>query len=136
MGNLGGYETIVKAVKALGGPRAAVTIVGGGLVAGGALLYAGTEAFVKNVVPMAKKRIHPTLTSGLLFDVTTDGEADNGLTLHRGEQFRVIESDGDAVIIEILGRDDNPHVAPVVFLESVSGYPSDALPSTSTDGNK
>ncbi|MEP6296773.1 MAG: hypothetical protein ABJ382_05560, partial [Ilumatobacter sp.] len=69
-----------------------------------------------------KKRSEPCKTRGQLFQVTSDGDGD-GLRDRVGDQYRVLECDGDAILIEVLGDPDNPYVPSRQFLRSVSDYP-------------
>jgi len=123
MSNLGGYKTATTVMKALGGPKVAVTIIGSGLLLVGGGLYAGLEKLVKTVGPKIRKRAAPCPTRGQIFTVTADGNSGDGVWLRAGEDYRVVECDGDAVTIEVLGRDDNPQSVSGVFLCTASAYP-------------
>lgn len=61
---------------------------------------------------------HPL--KGRVFLVTSDGKDGHGVELREGDQYRVLEGDGDAILIEILGGRDNPHMGSSEFLRSVS----------------
>lgn len=128
MSNLGGYKTATTVMKALGGPKAAAAIIGSSLLLLGGGLYAGVEKLVKTVGPKIKKRAAPCPARDQVFTVTADGDASGGLSLRASEDYRVIECDGDAVIVEVLGRDDNPHAVSGAFLSTVSGYPGTREP--------
>jgi hypothetical protein len=124
MSNLGGYRNATMVMKALGGPKAAVAIIGSGLLILGGGLYAGVEVLVKTVGPKLRKRAVPCPHRGQFFIVAADGDSGDGLSLRAGENYRLIECDGDAVIVEVIGRDDNPHAVSGAFLSTISGYPS------------
>lgn len=117
MSNLGGYQTMVKMAKAVGGPKRLVAIVG---VVGYAV-GRPVEARVKKTFKSFKQRSRPCETKGQLFQVTSDGDGD-GLRVRVGDQYRVLECDGEAILIEVLGDPDNPHVLSSQFLRSVSDY--------------
>ncbi len=59
--------------------------------------------------------------------MTGDG-ADSGakLTLHSGDSFRVLECDGDAILIEVIGNPNNPYMVSGQFLATVSAFPTNA----------
>ena len=60
-----------------------------------------------------------------VFEVISDGEDGSGLRLSVGDEYRVMECDGDAVQIEVLGDADNPYFVSAEFLRSVSGFPAE-----------
>lgn len=127
MSNLGGYQKIIEVVKAFGGPKRATAIVGSAVAVVGYGALRGVEAGAKKGVAASraalKKRKTPCPVKGQLFEVTSDGESDR-LTLHVGDEFRVLGSDQDAIIVELLGARENPHVVSIAFLASVSGFPT------------
>ena len=117
--NLGGYQTITRVVKALGGPVRAAVI---GVTAVGVSGYGigrGAEVGVKKAVKAVKagftKRNAPCATKDQVFEVVSDGEDGSGLRLSVGDAYRVMECDGDAVQIEVLDDVDNPHFASAEF---------------------
>ena len=54
--------------------------------------------------------------------VCNEGTSDEGVLLREGDQFKVLERDGDAVLIEILGDDGSPYFVSADFLSEISGY--------------
>jgi hypothetical protein len=117
MGNLGGYQAVTTIIKSLGGPtKAAVLVLGGTFLAGGAA-YAGGQKLVN-------KRSVPCATKGRLFEVVCDGEDGNGLRLRAGDEYRVLECDADAIIIEVLGDPDSPYFVSSGFLRTISDFPA------------
>lgn len=124
MGNLGGYQSMTTVVKALGGPKKAAAIVSGSLLLAGAGLYAGGQKVVKTVISRVKQRAEPCPTKGQVFKVVSDGEAGNDLTLRSGDEYRVLECDGDAILVEVIGRTDNPHFVSGEFLATLSDFPA------------
>lgn len=117
MGNLGGYQTIVTVVKKLGGPVQATTIVVGGSFALGAAVLAGGQKVLGKAQMKLAEKIAPNTQ---FFEVTEDVKDEKGFKLSAGDKYRVFERDGDVLFIEVIGRDDNPHVASAKFLRSVS----------------
>lgn len=80
------------------------------------------EAGGKRIYRKLKERGAPCTTKGAVFKVTTDGE-DGGLNLHTGDEFRVLECDGAAILVEVLGDADNPYFISADFLRTVSDFP-------------
>ena len=126
MGNLGAYQTMTTLAKKVGGPAKLAAVVA---VAGWAALR-GVEAGGKVVAKFTKgvleKRNAPCPAKGQVFDVRSEGADAQGLALHPGDQYRVLEGDGDAILIEVLGGSDNPYFVSAQFLTTVSDFPTTA----------
>lgn len=124
MSNLGAYITMTTMAKKVGGPVRLLTVaLIGGYAVGRSVEAAGKKAFsAKKAV--IKKRSEPCAAKGLLFEVVADGEDDNGLKLRTGDQYRVLECDGDPILIEILGDTDNPYSVSSEFLTTISDFPA------------
>ncbi len=120
MSNLGGYQTIVNLAKKAGGPGKLVGIIA---VGGFGVIRAG-EAGTKKLVDILKSRNVPLATRGQVFRASSGGEC-GGAKIHVGDEYRVLEGDGDAILIEILGDSSNPYVVSDRFLRSVSDYPKE-----------
>lgn len=120
MGNLGGYQLMTTLAKKVGGPAAllAFTALSGWAVG------RGVEAGGKAAKAAAKKRNAPCSTKGQVFDVVSDGDDGKGLALRAGDRYRVMECDGEAILIEVLGGTNNPYFTSAQFLASVSGFPT------------
>ncbi|MFI7252828.1 hypothetical protein [Micromonospora chalcea] len=102
MGNLGKYELMTTLAKKVGGPSGLlIATLGGGYIIG-RITEAGGKKAVKALVTALKKRNMPCATKGQLFRVITDGEDSSGLKLSAGDEYRVLECDGDAILIEVL----------------------------------
>ncbi|MFH8253189.1 hypothetical protein ACH3VR_22680 [Microbacterium sp. B2969] len=128
MGNLGGYQWITTFIKSVGGPakaaRYAVGAAGLIFVAGGAA-YAGGEQAVKVLKSRLEKRAVPCATQGQTFTVAAaaDADAGGGLTLRAGDAIRVLECDDDAIVVEVIGDENNPYVVSGQLLTSISDFP-------------
>jgi hypothetical protein len=128
--NLGLYKTFTTVAKKVGGPGNLLAAV----AASGYVVLRGAEAGGKKAVKTTraarKKRSAPVVGEGSLFQVTRPGsEGRGGLTLRQGDAFRVLECDGDAVLIELLGNPDNPFFVSGQFLQTVSNFSAkDAAP--------
>ncbi len=122
IGNLGGYQRIVILAKKVGGPNRLLALVG---VIGGVAWRLGEAGFKY----LKRKRSRDPIsneTKGAVFVVTSPGSS-AGLSLNHGDQFRVLESHNDAILIERLGDDRNPYMVSSSFLRSVSNFPNTAL---------
>ncbi|NDK30202.1 hypothetical protein [Nesterenkonia haasae] len=121
MSNLGGYQTMTRFIKSVGGPKNALALGGTaalGIFAAGGATYAGGQKAVKSIRLRLASRTDPS--AGKLFIVREEGEDGNGLTLSVGSTYRVLEKDREAVVIELFDDDDNPYVTSAEFLERVS----------------
>lgn len=120
MGNLGAYQAMTEIAKKVGGPKklAAVALVCGYLV------IRPVEAGLKKVARTIQTRSAPCATKGRVFRATSDGDH-SGLKIRAGEEYRVLECDGEAILIEVLGGPGNPYFVSSMFLRSISDFPQD-----------
>lgn len=121
MGNLGAYQVITSLSKKVGGPRVLAAII----AVGGYAVLRPAEAAVKKTIRSIRKQSEPCAVAGLRFEVVSSGEDGAGLRLSAGDQYQVLECDGDAILVEVLGAPDNPHFVSGRFLASVSGFPAE-----------
>lgn len=123
MSNLGGYQLLTIAAKKVGGPRNLVLLIAGT----GALVYKCSEIVVPKVatevikMKYAKKRLGVKL-GGEVYIVKSFGISDEGLQFKVNERFKVLEADGDAVLIEKIGDINNPYFISGDFLKEISDY--------------
>lgn len=123
MSNLGGYQLLTAAAKKVGGPRNLVLLIAGT----GALVYKCSEIVVfkvaTEVIKMknAKKRLGDEL-GGEVYIVKSFGISDEGLQFKVNERFKVLEVDGNAVLIEKIGDINNPYFISGDFLKEISDY--------------
>lgn len=122
VGNLGNYLRMVKLAKQVGGPLVlgAVTAVGGWAVGRGA--EAGGKAVWRRVRTHDQNRSVEFRECPEYFTVTSSADCGAGLTLHVGDEIRVLERDGDALLVEIVGNNDNPHVVSAEVLRRISDF--------------
>lgn len=121
MSNLGLYQEMTTYAKKVGGPLQFVGIlVGSGAVIGGAIATS-----VNVISKKVKKHIedkNKRLESEIIYKVTCYGCSNEGLVFDVGDTFRVLESDGDAVLIEKIGNANNPYFVSKKFLNTISDY--------------
>jgi len=115
MGNLGAYQTMTWLAKRVGGPRALAAIT----AVGGYVALRTVEAGIKTAHKKRKSKLDKKIKS---YEVASYGKDDNGLEFNAGDKFLVLESDGDAALIELVGRVDNPHFVSSEFLQTISDY--------------
>lgn len=122
MSNLGDYQRMTILAKKVGGPKnLAVIIAGAGAVASVAL-YKGGEIVKEKVRKKKNKEKLKETSDSIVYSITVDGVSDGGLEFKIGDQFRVLETVKNAVLIEKIGDDNNPYFVSVEFLEMISNY--------------
>lgn len=122
MGNLGLYQVMVTVAKKVGGPLvlAVGTAVGGWAIGRGA--EAGGKEIAKRV-KAARQKTAESSEAAVTFTVAIDADCGGGLTLHAGDEFRVLSRHGDAVLIEVLEDADNPYFVSTETLVNISDFP-------------
>lgn len=98
MSNLGLYQVMTTAAKKVGGPLVLAAITA---ISGYAVIRTG-EAGVKTIVKKGKKTIKEKHYTNTLFTVETEITDKQGLKFQKGDQFRVLETDGDVILIELI----------------------------------
>jgi len=124
MGNLGLYQAMTWLAKRVGGPLALALIT----AAAGYLIGRTGEVGIKRAYKKIKRKLGSKIKS---YDVISYGKESNGLEFNAGDKFMVLESDGDAVLIELIGNTDNPHFVSGSFLSTISDFKNEGLEGTS-----
>lgn len=126
MSNLGGYQILTTLAKKVGGPGKLVTLIAGsGAVVGGLAVKGGEFAIKKGKEAIAnhKEKNNKSYEDACVkYIIKQDGESNEGLKLNAGDSFRVLESDGDAMLIELIGNEDNPYFVSKELLKQISDY--------------
>ncbi|MEG1525591.1 MAG: hypothetical protein RR255_05455 [Bacilli bacterium] len=126
MSNLGGYQTLTTWAKKVGGPGKLVALIAGGsILAGGAAVKVGEFAIGKGKKAIAnrKRKNHVQLeNSKIMYTILQDGESNEGLRFKVGDEFRILESDGDAILIELIGNKNNPYFIDADLLKTISDF--------------
>ena len=121
MSNLGWYQILTSLSKKVGGPKQLIGLIaGGGALLGGGAVAGGNALKKKIQAILAKKR--QEAEAAVLYTVIKEGKSNEGLLFKVGETFRVLETDGDAGLIEKLGDEDNPYFVSLKFLSTISDY--------------
>lgn len=120
MSNLGTYQLLTVAAKKVHGPGKLVA----GIFTGGALLGWGLHSMYKKTKERIKEKYKEVNRSSSeeTYTILVDGESSDGLHLKKGDTFKVLENDGDSILIEVLGDQNNPHFISRDLLEAVSNY--------------
>jgi hypothetical protein len=77
---------------------------------------------IKNKVAKELDEKKREAAAAVVHTVTTEGQSNEGLDFKIGDQFKVLEVDGDAELIEKLGDNNNPYFVSAEFLKSISDY--------------
>jgi len=119
--NLGTYQWLTTTAKKVGGPKKLIAIIAGS----GVVVYKGGEILVKKVVKVIKKQSDSKseIKSDIKLYVTKiSGISNEGIRFDINDRFRVLEEDGDSVLVEKIGDDNNPYYISVDFLQRISDY--------------
>lgn len=117
MGNLGWYQLMTTVAKKVGGPKCLIAL----LLVSGAILDRGAVA-IKRKVAQELDRKSQDKAASVIYTVSQEGSSNEGLRFEVGETFKVLETDGDAGLIEKIGDANNPYFVSLKFLQSISNY--------------
>ncbi len=115
--NLGMYQWITTASKKVHGPGKLIAL----LVGGGAIIGAGGVK-AKQKISSSRNKKKQKLEATIVHTVTEEGRSNEGLLFAKGDTFRVIETDGDACLIDKIGDENSPYYVSLNFLCSISDY--------------
>lgn len=119
MNNLGGYQWFTTTAKKVGGPwnLLAITAMAG---------YSSLRLFEiggKKIVKIAKAHHRQKLKEkATVCNVTTNAHIEANVDVKTGDKIRVYAVDGTAVMIEILGHENNPYFIDMAQLKSITDY--------------
>lgn len=122
MSNLGSYQMLTTVAKKVGGPKNLIALI----ACGGYLSVRLVEAASRKVFKLIKtslehnqKNLEVTET---IYEIICDGKDSCGLVFCIGDKYKVLESDGKAVLIEKLGDKNNPYFVSSDFLRKISNF--------------
>ena len=131
MSNLGGYQKLTTFAKKVGGPGNLVVLIAGSGVAVGAIAVKAGEFAVKKgkqaIIKRKEKKNDLSIKSDLIYAVEKEAESNEGLKFRIGDKFKVLECDGDAILIELLENDNNPYFVSEKLLKEISEYPDEGV---------
>jgi len=121
MGNLGAYQVMTTVSKKVGGP----VKLAAGIAVGGYVVIRTAEGVIKTGIKKVKKHREAkeiALNTSKLYTVHECGESNEGLIFNISDTYRVLEKDGDAVLIEKIGDANNPYFVSEELLRKISDY--------------
>lgn len=121
MGNLGAYQIMTTAAKKVGGPAKLAV----GVAFGGYIILRTAEGAIKTGIKKITKHKETNeiiMNDSRLFVVNENGESNEGLKFNISDTYRVLEKDGDAVLIEKIGDANNPYFVSEELLRKISDY--------------
>ncbi len=94
------------------------------LMGGGYLLGKGSEVVIKKIVKATKKNSKNSREyhSKKIFEVTANGKYNDEIEMVIGDRYRVLESDGDSILIEKINDSNNPYFVSADFLHKISKF--------------
>lgn len=122
MSNLGVYQWITTASKKVGGPirLLAITATGGYIVI--RLAEAGGKIVYKKVKSRFDKKTIKSVPDANVFIIVKDGISNENVKFRRGDKFRVIQQDGDAILIDRIGDTNSPYFVSKKMLKEISDF--------------
>lgn len=129
MSNLGGYQVFTTLAKKVGGPGNLIALIaGGGAIVGGIAVKCGEFAVKKGKQAIVnRKKNDSSINSDTIYTVEREAESNEGLRFKVGDSFRVLECDGDAILIELIENKNNPYFVSEKLLKEISNYPDEGV---------
>lgn len=118
MSNLGGYQTIVTLMKRLGGPKK-FTIISVSTIA---TLTLAARKLVADLFEKLKSYNKKDLTELPIYEFTVTDLESSEVQITAGMKFRVLVSDSDMILIEIIDDPNSPYCVSPEWLITVSNY--------------
>lgn len=118
MSNLKLYQVMTTLAKRVGGPIPLTLIT----MAGGYVVIRPVEAGGKAVIKTVIKKVKSHRYTDKLFTINCQAIDNQGLEFIKGMQFRILEVDNDAVLIELIGDRNNPYFVSGSFLRRISDF--------------
>lgn len=119
MSNLGLYQTMTTWAKKVGGPLPLLAIT----LVSGYVIFRPVEAGCKSALKHIKNY---TASKGAsisgIYTVHTNSSSNDNVQFVAGDQFRVLETADDAVLIEKIGDANNPYFLSADFLQAISDF--------------
>ena len=115
--------------KKVGGPGNLIALIaGGGAIVGGIAVKCGEFAVKKGKQAIAnRKKNDSSINSDTIYTVEREAESNEGLRFKVGDSFRVLECDGDAILIELIENKNNPYFVSEKLLKEISNYPDEGV---------
>lgn len=122
MSNLGAYKWITSTSKKVGGPINLLLLTGATAV----IVYKISEFGVKKGIKALKAhQAHHgwcLKANEKIYSVTSIGTSNEGVEFTVGTKIKVLETDGDSVLIEKICDENNPYFVSKEFLRTISTF--------------
>ena len=123
MSNLKLYQWMTTTAKKVGGAGAFMALIG----VGGYVILRSTEVVLtsalKSKLEQYRSRRESRSDTVPTYEVDVDVKIEDiDLELHKGDKYRILESDDSAIMIEVIGDENNPYVVHVDFLRAISNF--------------
>ena len=122
MGNLGWYQKIVTLSKAVGGPKNLILLAMGVGYITGRIGETGVKKAYKKIKSEINLKNKASGDLQTVFEVVSYGKDNKGIEFNVGDKFKILESDGDSILIEKAGNANNPYFVSHDFLKSISKF--------------
>lgn len=120
MSNLGDYQRMTTWSKKVGGPVNLLGLaVGSGVLIGGLVVHFGS-GFYEKIISKNNNEIKDPVVNAKTFEVTTANNEIFELSFEVGDEFKVIETDGETVLITKIDGENEPIYVSKDFLKGVS----------------
>ena len=121
MSNLGAYQTMTTLAKKFGGP----VKLGLAIAVGGYAVIRTGESVCK--LGIKKIRNHNgnkkcAIENAKTYSVTETRASNEGVVFRNGDTYRILERDGESVLVELIGNENNPYFVSADFLSSISEF--------------
>lgn len=122
MSNLGAYQWITSTSKKVGGPRRLLGVfaVGGYIVI--RIMEAGGKTVYKRVKKSKGQNQEKPVNDTLEYTVMREGKSNENVKFSVGDKLRILEKDGDSILIDKIGDHNSPYFVSAEFLSEISEY--------------
>ena len=120
MSNLGGYQWMTTTAKKFGGVENFLMAVAGVGAIVGVTLHEGGKWCIRKICSRNTKKQNGIETK--IFTIHSQEKNNSEIEFMVDEQFRVLETDGDAVLIEKINDPNNPYFVSAELLQNISDY--------------
>lgn len=122
MSNLGHYQWITWASKKVGGPYRLLGIFAVGGYAVIRSIEAGGKKVYKGVKKSKGKNQEKPVNDTLEYMVIREGKSNENVKFSVGDKLRILEKDGDSILIDRIGDHNSPYFVSAEFLSEISEY--------------
>ena len=118
MSNLGGYQIMTKAAKLVGGPENLCALVLASGYIGGSYIKKGVHKLFSINTEKDAADNNESNHMKSIYTVLNECTNQDGLSLKAGDEIRVLYSDNDIGLIEVIGDNNSPYIVSTDVLTS------------------